>query len=102
MQVDGTTYMNELVPKHSDLPNDIMARYKDDVNVLAGAYYISDLPYDSWQAKLRAYNSGPDCTDPSNPDPIKATSKGQQLGTPNYPSKILGYAKKLEDGTLNW
>jgi len=102
MQVDGKTYKDEIQPKHPDLPKDQMARYKADVNVLAGAYYVKDLPFDSWAAKLRAYNSGPAHVDPSNPDSIKPDSTGLAPGTQGYPTKIMNLASRLEAGTLNW
>lgn len=103
MQINGNTYKTEILVKHPDLPKDQMERYKSDVNVLAGAYYVSDLPFDSWAAKLRAYNSGAGCTDPNNPESIKPNDKnGRSYGTVGYPSKIMGLAARLEGGTLNW
>jgi hypothetical protein len=102
MQVNGKTYKREIQPKHPDLPSDQSARYKADVNLLAGAYYVADLPFSSWQAKLRAFNSGPLHVDPSNPDSIKPDSTGLAPGTVGYPTKILGLATRLENGTLNW
>ncbi|WP_206956681.1 lytic transglycosylase domain-containing protein [Trinickia acidisoli] len=91
MQVDPATFQS-LRQEHPDLGSDLS---DPATNILAGAYYDEDMykQFGSIPLMLRAYNSGPDGVDKSNPNAIPAG-----VGDPNYVTLVMQYANDIQVG----
>jgi hypothetical protein len=91
MQVDPATF-EALRKEHPDLGPNLN---DPATNILAGAYYDQDMlkEYGSIPLMLRAYNSGPNGVDRSNPNAIPAG-----VGDPNYVTLVMQYADDIQAG----
>ncbi|WP_257463569.1 transglycosylase SLT domain-containing protein [Archangium lipolyticum] len=71
MQMNPNTF-KALQAKYPELQGKNLA--DPETNILAGAYYMKDMKaqFGSWDLALRAYNSGPNGVDRSNPNAIPA------------------------------
>jgi len=96
MQIDNTTYDSEVAGKNG-LPHGTTPTNKDQ-NIMAGATYLAALKqkFGTWDLALRAYNSGENGVDKSNPD---ATPAGTGIGP--YVQYARSHIQDLENGTLN-
>ncbi|NRO99127.1 transglycosylase SLT domain-containing protein [Paraburkholderia sp. NMBU_R16] len=90
MQVDPATFA-QLQQEHPQLQGKSLS--DPATNVLAGAYYMSDLykQFGSWPEALRAYNSGPDQVNPSNLSSVT-------VGDPNYVNSVMNFAATIQNG----
>ncbi|RKG84992.1 transglycosylase SLT domain-containing protein [Corallococcus terminator] len=93
MQVNPNTY-KELQAKHPELQGKDLS--DPETNILAGACYMKDMKEQfggSMDLALRAYNSGPNGVDKSNPDAIPAGT-----GDATYVQKVKSFANILATG----
>ncbi|MCE9666681.1 transglycosylase SLT domain-containing protein [Myxococcus stipitatus] len=92
MQVNPNTF-KELQAKHPELQGKDLS--DPATNILAGACYMKDMKaqFGSWDLALRAYNSGPNGVDRSNPNAIPAGT-----GDATYVQKVKGFANTLATG----
>lgn len=92
MQVNPNTYRG-LQEQHPELQGQNLS--DPATNILAGAFYMKDMKeqFGSWDLALRAYNSGPNGVDKSNPDAIPAG-----LGDPSYVRNVNSFMKTLATG----
>ncbi|MFB1485312.1 lytic transglycosylase domain-containing protein [Corallococcus sp. RDP092CA] len=92
MQVNPNTY-KELQAKYPELQGKDLA--DPETNILAGAYYMKDMKaqFGSDELALRAYNSGPNGVDKSNPDAIPAGT-----GDATYVQKVKSFMNTLATG----
>lgn len=92
MQVNPNTY-KELQSKYPELQGKDLA--DPETNILAGAYYMKDMKaqFGSDELALRAYNSGPNGVDKSNPDAIPAGT-----GDATYVQKVKSFMNTLATG----
>ncbi|NBD08208.1 lytic transglycosylase domain-containing protein [Corallococcus silvisoli] len=92
MQVNPNTYQ-ELQAKHPELQGKNLA--DPETNILAGAFYMKDMKeqFGSVDLALRAYNSGPNGVDKSNPDAIPAGT-----GDATYVQKVKSFMNTLATG----
>ncbi|NVJ15424.1 lytic transglycosylase domain-containing protein [Myxococcus sp. AM010] len=92
MQVNPNTY-KELQSKHPELQGKSLS--DPETNILAGACYMKDMKeqFGSWDLALRAYNSGPNGVDKSNPHAIPAGT-----GDAKYVQKVNQFASTLASG----
>ena len=93
MQMNPDTF-SALQAKHPELSGKSLS--DPSTNVLAGAYLLADekAKFGSWDAALRAYNSGEGSVNPSNPN---VTTTG--LGDPNYVQKVDQNKADIDNGT---
>ncbi|WP_240358907.1 lytic transglycosylase domain-containing protein [Myxococcus vastator] len=92
MQVNPNTF-KELQSKHPELQGKSLS--DPETNILAGACYMKDMKeqFGSWDLALRAYNSGPNGVDKSNPHAIPAGT-----GDAKYVQKVNQFASTLASG----
>ncbi|MHA7628885.1 lytic transglycosylase domain-containing protein [Corallococcus sp. M7] len=92
MQVNPNTY-GELQAKHPELQGKNLS--DPETNILAGAFYMKDMKaqFGSDELALRAYNSGPNGVDKSNPDAIPAGT-----GDATYVQKVKSFMNTLATG----
>ncbi|WNG34929.1 lytic transglycosylase domain-containing protein [Archangium violaceum] len=92
MQVNPNTYQ-ELQAKHPELQGKNLA--DPETNILAGAFYMKDMKtqFGNWDLALRAYNSGPNGVDRSNPDAIPAGT-----GDATYVQKVKKFWDTISTG----
>ncbi|MCY1044917.1 transglycosylase SLT domain-containing protein [Corallococcus sp. bb12-1] len=93
MQVNPNTY-KELQAKHPELQGKDLS--DPETNILAGACYMKDMKEQfggSMDLALRAYNSGPNGVDKSNPDAIPAGT-----GDATYVQKVKSFSNILATG----
>ncbi|QAT83304.1 transglycosylase [Corallococcus coralloides] len=92
MQVNPNTY-GELQAKHPELQGKNLS--DPETNILAGAFYMKDMKeqFGSDELALRAYNSGPNGVDKSNPDAIPAGT-----GDATYVQKVKSFMSTLATG----
>lgn len=92
MQVNPNTFQ-ELQSKHPELQGKNLA--DPETNILAGAFYMKDMKeqFGSWDLALRAYNSGPNGVDRSNPNAIPAGT-----GDATYVEKVQKFAEIIATG----
>ncbi|RKG56472.1 lytic transglycosylase domain-containing protein [Corallococcus sp. AB011P] len=92
MQVNPNTY-GELQAKHPELQGKNLS--DPETNILAGAFYMKDMKaqFGSDDLALRAYNSGPNGVDKSNPDAIPAGT-----GDATYVQKVKSFMNTLATG----
>nr|WP_306414623.1 lytic transglycosylase domain-containing protein [Corallococcus carmarthensis] len=92
MQVNPNTY-GELQAKHPELQGKNLS--DPETNILAGAFYMKDMKaqFGSDELALRAYNSGPNGVDRSNPDAIPAGT-----GDATYVQKVKSFMNTLATG----
>ncbi|MBZ4336349.1 lytic transglycosylase domain-containing protein [Corallococcus sp. AS-1-12] len=92
MQVNPNTY-GELQAKHPELQGKDLS--DPETNILAGAFYMKDMKeqFGSDELALRAYNSGPNGVDRSNPDAIPAGT-----GDATYVQKVKSFMNTLATG----
>ncbi|MGE6757823.1 lytic transglycosylase domain-containing protein [Corallococcus interemptor] len=92
MQVNPNTY-GELQAKHPELQGKNLS--DPETNILAGAFYMKDMKeqFGSDELALRAYNSGPNGVDRSNPDAIPAGT-----GDATYVRKVKSFMNTLATG----
>jgi hypothetical protein len=92
MQVNPNTF-KELQAKHPELQGKNLA--DPETNILAGAYYMKDMKeqFGNWDLALRAYNSGPNGVDRSNPNAIPAGT-----GDATYVQKVKQFAATIASG----
>jgi soluble lytic murein transglycosylase-like protein len=91
MQINDNTFA-EMRRKHKEIgPN------KNDpaTNILGGSFYLAEMfaRFGKWPLALRAYNSGPNSVDPSDPN---KTPHG--VGDPNYVRLVLKFEKIIRTG----
>jgi soluble lytic murein transglycosylase-like protein len=91
MQINDGTFA-EMRSKHKEIgPN------KNDpaTNILGGSFYLAEMfaRFGTWPLALRAYNSGPNSVDPSDPN---KTPPG--VGDPNYVRLVLKFEKIIRTG----
>ncbi|WP_224242416.1 lytic transglycosylase domain-containing protein [Hyalangium gracile] len=92
MQVNPNTF-KELQARHPELQGKDLS---DPVtNILAGACYMKDMKeqFGSWDLALRAYNSGPNGVDRSNPNAIPAGT-----GDATYVTKVKQFWDTISTG----
>jgi len=91
MQINDDTFA-ELRRKHN-----IIGPNKNDpaTNILGGSFYLADMfaIFKSWPLALRAYNSGPNSVDTSDPN---KTPNG--IGDPNYVRLVLKHEQIIRTG----
>ncbi|MCK8504098.1 lytic transglycosylase domain-containing protein [Myxococcus fulvus] len=92
MQVNPNTF-KELQAKHPELAGKDLS--DPATNILAGACYMKDMKeqFGGWDLALRAYNSGPNGVDKSNPDAIPAGT-----GDATYVRKVKDFMNILSTG----
>ncbi|MFP2964248.1 lytic transglycosylase domain-containing protein, partial [Myxococcus sp. 1LA] len=92
MQVNPNTF-KELQAKYPDLQGKDLS--DPATNILAGAFYMKDMKeqFGSIDLALRAYNSGPNGVDKSNPHAIPAGT-----GDANYVKKVSQFMDTLASG----
>ena len=92
MQVNPNTF-GELQAKHPELQGKNLS--DPETNILAGAFYMKDMKeqFGSDELALRAYNSGPNGVDRSNPDAIPAGT-----GDATYVQKVKSFMNTLATG----
>ncbi|WP_426756209.1 transglycosylase SLT domain-containing protein [Myxococcus sp. Y35] len=92
MQMNPNTF-KELQGKYPELQGKSLS--DPATNILAGAYYMKDMKaqFGSWDLALRAYNSGPNGVDKSNPHAIPAGT-----GDASYVQKVNQFANTLATG----
>ncbi|QRO02185.1 transglycosylase SLT domain-containing protein [Archangium violaceum] len=92
MQVNPNTY-KELQSKYPELQGKNLS--DPATNILAGAYYMKDMKeqFGNWDLALRAYNSGPNGVDRSNPNAIPAGT-----GDATYVQKVKQFADIISTG----
>ncbi|WP_224363930.1 lytic transglycosylase domain-containing protein [Hyalangium versicolor] len=92
MQVNPNTF-GELQAKHPELQGKNLA--DPETNILAGAFYMKDMKeqFGSWDLALRAYNSGPNGVDKSNPNAIPAGT-----GDATYVTKVKAFWDTIQTG----
>ncbi|RKG71175.1 lytic transglycosylase domain-containing protein [Corallococcus sp. CA054B] len=92
MQVNPNTF-GELQAKHPELQGKNLS--DPETNILAGAFYMKDMKaqFGSDELALRAYNSGPNGVDKSNPDAIPAGT-----GDATYVQKVKSFMNTLATG----
>ncbi|WP_224372760.1 lytic transglycosylase domain-containing protein [Hyalangium versicolor] len=92
MQVNPNTF-GELQAKHPELQGKNLA--DPETNILAGAFYMKDMKeqFGSWDLALRAYNSGPNGVDKSNPNAIPAGT-----GDATYVTKVKAFWDTISTG----
>ncbi|WP_225413662.1 lytic transglycosylase domain-containing protein [Stigmatella hybrida] len=92
MQVNPNTFQ-ELQSKHPELQGKNLA--DPETNILAGAFYMKDMKeqFGSWDLALRAYNSGPNGVDRSNPNAIPAGT-----GDATYVEKVQKFSEIIATG----
>ncbi|MCP3063889.1 transglycosylase SLT domain-containing protein [Myxococcus sp. K38C18041901] len=92
MQVNPNTFQ-ELQAKHPELAGKDLS--DPATNILAGACYMKDMKeqFGGWDLALRAYNSGPNGVDKSNPDAIPAGT-----GDATYVRKVKDFMSTLASG----
>ncbi|KFE67310.1 lytic transglycosylase domain-containing protein [Hyalangium minutum] len=92
MQVNPNTF-GELQAKHPELQGKNLA--DPETNILAGAFYMKDMKeqFGSWDLALRAYNSGPNGVDKSNPNAIPAGT-----GDATYVNKVKQFWDTIQTG----
>lgn len=92
MQVNPNTF-KELQSKYPELQGKNLS--DPETNILAGAYYMKDMKeqFGSWDLALRAYNSGPNGVDKSNPNAIPAGT-----GDATYVQKVKAFAETIASG----
>ncbi len=92
MQVNPNTFQ-ELQAKHPELQGKNLA--DPETNILAGAFYMKDMKeqFGSWDLALRAYNSGPNGVDRSNPNAIPAGT-----GDATYVQKVKQFWDTISTG----
>ncbi len=92
MQVNPNTFQ-ELQAKHPELQGKNLA--DPETNILAGAFYMKDMKdqFGSWDLALRAYNSGPNGVDKSNPNAIPAGT-----GDATYVQKVKQFWDTISTG----
>ncbi|KFE64721.1 lytic transglycosylase domain-containing protein [Hyalangium minutum] len=92
MQMNPNTF-KELQGKYPELQGKNLA--DPETNILAGAYYMKDMKeqFGNWDLALRAYNSGPNGVDRSNPNAIPAGT-----GDATYVQKVKQFAETIASG----
>ena len=92
MQINPNTF-KELQAKHPELQGKDLS--DPETNILAGAFYMKDMKeqFGSWDLALRAYNSGPNGVDRSNPNAIPAGT-----GDATYVQKVKQFADIIATG----
>ncbi|WP_257450074.1 lytic transglycosylase domain-containing protein [Archangium lipolyticum] len=92
MQVNPNTF-KELQSKYPELQGKNLS--DPQTNILAGAYYMKDMKeqFGNWDLALRAYNSGPNGVDRSNPNAIPAGT-----GDATYVQKVKQFADIISTG----
>jgi soluble lytic murein transglycosylase-like protein len=92
MQMNPNTF-KELQGKYPELQGKNLA--DPETNILAGAYYMKDMKaqFGNWDLALRAYNSGPNGVDRSNPNAIPAGT-----GDATYVQKVKQFAATIASG----
>ncbi|RKH71958.1 lytic transglycosylase domain-containing protein [Corallococcus interemptor] len=92
MQVNPNTF-GELQARHPELQGKNLS--DPETNILAGAFYMKDMKeqFGSDELALRAYNSGPNGVDRSNPDAIPAGT-----GDATYVRKVKSFMNTLATG----
>jgi soluble lytic murein transglycosylase-like protein len=92
MQINPNTF-KELQTKHPELQGKELA--DPETNILAGALYMKDMEeqFGSWDLALRAYNSGPNGVDRSNPNAIPAGT-----GDATYVQKVTQFWNTISTG----
>ncbi|QDE80159.1 lytic transglycosylase domain-containing protein [Myxococcus xanthus] len=92
MQVNPNTF-KELQGKYPELQGKSLS--DPATNILAGACYMKDMKeqFGNWDLALRAYNSGPNGVDKSNPHAIPAGT-----GDAMYVQKVNQFASTLASG----
>jgi soluble lytic murein transglycosylase-like protein len=92
MQINPNTF-KELQAKHPELQGKDLA--DPQTNILAGAFYMKDMKeqFGSWDLALRAYNSGPNGVDRSNPNAIPAGT-----GDASYVQKVKQFWNTISTG----
>ncbi|MDC0708677.1 transglycosylase SLT domain-containing protein [Stigmatella sp. ncwal1] len=92
MQINPNTFA-ELQSKHPELQGKNLA--DPETNILAGAFYMKDMKeqFGSWDLALRAYNSGPNGVDRSNPNAIPAGT-----GDATYVQKVQKFSEIIATG----
>jgi len=92
MQVNPNTF-KELQSKYPELQGKNLA--DPETNILAGAYYMKDMKeqFGSWDLALRAYNSGPNGVDRSNPNALPAGT-----GDATYVQKVKQFWDTISTG----
>lgn len=91
MQVDPATFAS-LQQEHPQLQGKNLS--DPSTNILAGAYYMSDMSRQfggNWDEALRAYNSGPDQVKPGNLSDVS-------IGDPNYVNEVTQFASTIQQG----
>lgn len=92
MQVNPNTFKG-LQDKYPELQGKNLS--DPETNILAGACYMKDMKaqFGNWDLALRAYNSGPNGVDKSNPHAIPAG-----LGSADYVRNVNQFASTLASG----
>lgn len=92
MQVNPNTF-KELQAKHPELQGKNLS--DPATNIMAGAFYMKDMKdqFGSWDLALRAYNSGPNGVDKSNPNAIPAGT-----GDATYVQKVKQFWDTISTG----
>jgi hypothetical protein len=91
MQVDPATFAS-LQQEHPALQGKNLS--DPSSNILAGAYYMSDMSKQfggNWDEALRAYNSGPDQVNAGNLSDVS-------IGDPNYVNEVTQFASTIQQG----
>jgi hypothetical protein len=94
MQIDNTTYDSAVGGKHG-LPHGKTPTDPAN-NIMAGAEYLAQMKkkFGTWDLAMRAYNSGENGVDRSNPNARPAGT-----GDPNYIISVRDHMKNLAAGT---
>ncbi|ADO73101.1 lytic transglycosylase domain-containing protein [Stigmatella aurantiaca] len=92
MQINPNTF-GELQSKHPELQGKNLS--DPETNILAGAFYMKDMKeqFGNWDLALRAYNSGPNGVDRSNPNAIPAGT-----GDATYVQKVKQFSEIIATG----